>query len=165
MCVLAFFLWSCGSLWEPFWTPWPTIWAPWPTIWVPWVPSWASESLLGRPWAPIWASIGRPDPPLRPFGGAIASMNAAWTSKSTILERSWLHLVQFYNIFGAISLILGDLCSLAALIPLIAPLGGAIGSQHPSGTSQDIIFRRFWTDVGAIWVVFGNLCGCICRLS
>ena len=154
-----------GPLGRPFGTLGPPFEPLDPPVGLPGAPSWASESLLGRPWAPIWASIGRPDPHLRPFGGAIASMNAAWTSKSTILERSWLHLAQFSNIFGAISLILGDLCSLAALTPLIAPLGGAIGTQHPSWTSQDIILKRFWTDVGAIWVVFGNLCGCICRLS
>ena len=60
-----------------------------PPVGSPGAPSWASESLLGRPWAPIWASIGRPDPSLRPFGGAIASMDAAWTSQSTILGRFW----------------------------------------------------------------------------
>ena len=58
-----------------------------PPFGLPGLPSCASEDLLGRPWAPLWTSIGRPDPPLRPFGGAIASMDAAWTSQSTILAR------------------------------------------------------------------------------
>ena len=110
MCFLAPFLSSCGSLWRPFWTPWPTIWDPWPTIWTPWPtiwipgnPSWVSEGLLGRPSAPLWASVGRPDPPLRPFGRAIASMDAAWTSQSIILDRFWLkfeHMFDYVAMFS-----------------------------------------------------------------
>ena len=42
---------------------------------------------LRRPWVPLWAYVGRPDRPLRPLGGAIASMDAAWASQSTIWGR------------------------------------------------------------------------------
>lgn len=57
---------------------------------------------------------------------------------------------------------------LAALAPLIAPLGGAIGSQHPlwrPRTSFWIYFVSildwFGSYIGAIWFIFGDLCGCI----
>ena len=52
-----------------------------------------------RTWAPLWASIGRPDPPLRPFGGAIASMDAAWTSQGIILDRFWLKFEPMFDYF------------------------------------------------------------------
>ena len=81
-----------GRLGRPFGTLGPPFEPLGPPFGLPGVPSWVSESLLGRPWAPRWASIGRPDPSLRPFGGAIASVDAAWTSQSTILERFWLQL-------------------------------------------------------------------------
>ena len=93
------FLSSCDSLLDPFGPLGPPFGPLGPPFGPPGSPSWVSEGLLGRPSAPLWASIGRPDPPLRPFGRAIASMDAAWTSQSIILDRCWLKFEPMFDYF------------------------------------------------------------------